>query len=394
MASSVRSHHSMARREEERVTPLELFFDLVFVLALTQCTSLMAAEPTATGIGKALLVLAVLWWGWVGYSWLTSVVDPEETSVRLAMFAAMAAFLVAALCVPEVFGDAGLAFAVAYAIVRAGHVALFLLASREDPGLRHSVLGFSISTSVGCGLLVAASFTDGAAQATLWALALLVDAGGVLIVDPSGWRLEPGHFAERHGLILIIALGESIVALGVGSQDVTGGVITASVLGIVLAAGLWWLYFDVVAYVATRVLTTTDEGRARNTLARDAFSHLHFPLVAGIALVALGLHEALAHVDQPLRTEPAAALFGGAAIYLLGHVLFNRRAVGTIKSHRLATAVVLVALIPVGTAVDAVVAVALCAAVVAGLVLYENLHYAEHRREIRAETAVHGHNGR
>src|SRR3954453_20061023 len=137
---------SAVLRQEERVTPLELFFDLVFVLAITQCTALMAGEPTWRGVAKGVLVLGVLWWSWVGYAWLTSVVDPEEGAVRLTMFAAMAALLVAALCVPDAFGSSAAVFAGAYAIVRIAHIVLFLLASRDDPALRHSVVGLAGSS--------------------------------------------------------------------------------------------------------------------------------------------------------------------------------------------------------------------------------------------------------
>ena len=151
-------------REDERVTPLELFFDLVFVLALTQCTTLIGAHGGWEGLLQGLLVLGVLWWSWVGYAWLTSVVDPEEGLVRLAMFLAMAAFLVAALAVPGAFGADALIFALAYAVVRIAHILLFLLASREDPALRHSVLGLAVSTAIGAGLLIAASFADGGLQ--------------------------------------------------------------------------------------------------------------------------------------------------------------------------------------------------------------------------------------
>src|SRR3954465_7091228 len=176
-----RSRRLEARlREEERVTPLELFFDLVFVLAITQCTALMAGEPTWRGVAKGVLVLGVLWWSWVGYAWLTSVIDPEEGSVRLAMFAAMAALLVAALCVPHVFDDTALLFACAYLVVRAGHICLFVIASRDDPGLRHSVTGLAISTAIGTSLLLAASFATGLLQGGLWARAPGRGPGGVV----------------------------------------------------------------------------------------------------------------------------------------------------------------------------------------------------------------------
>jgi low temperature requirement protein LtrA len=242
-------------RDGERVTPLELFFDLVFVLALTQCTTLIARMPTWEGMLKGMLVLGVLWWSWTGYAWLTSVVDPEEGAVRLAMFAAMAAFLVAALCVPGAFGSEALLFACAYAAVRAAHIALFTIASHEDRALRRSVIGLAVSTAIGVGLLVAAAFARGALQLGLWGLALVLDLGGPLLFGIDGWKLVPGHFAERHGGIVIIALGESIVAIGIGERATIGaGVVVAAVLGMVVAAALWWAYFDVVAIVAGRRL--------------------------------------------------------------------------------------------------------------------------------------------
>src|SRR5918912_2780747 len=205
-------------REEERVSALELFFDLVFVLAITQCTALMADQPTWEGLARGLLVFGVLWWSWVGYAWLTSVVDPEEGAVRVVIFVAMAALLVDSLCVPGAFGDLGLTFAVAYGLVRAAHIALFLISSQDDPDLRQSVIGLAGSTAIGVALLVAASFFSGLVQGALWALALLLDLGGPFLFGAEGWKLVPGHFVERHGLIVIIALGESIAAIGVGTQ--------------------------------------------------------------------------------------------------------------------------------------------------------------------------------
>src|SRR4051795_2524653 len=163
---------SAVLREDERVTPLELFFDLVFVLAITQCTALMAAHPTWEGLAQGVLVLGVLWWCWVGYAWLTSVVDPEEGGVRLAIFASMAALLVAALAVPHAFGNTGLIFAISYGIARYAQVVLLYIAGREDENLRHSVItGLVGSTAIGITLLVIASQTDGAVQGALWAAA-------------------------------------------------------------------------------------------------------------------------------------------------------------------------------------------------------------------------------
>ena len=377
-----------ARRQEERVTPLELFFDLVFVLALTQCTALMAEHPTWEGLAQALLVLGVLWWSWGGYAWLTSAVDPEEGAVRIAMFVAMAAFLVVALCVPEAFDDSALLFACAYGVVRAAHIALFVVGSREDPEFRHSVTALGVSTAIAVGLLAGASLADGELQGALWAVALLLDMGGPYFFGVEGWRLVPEHFAERYGLIVIIALGESIVAVGAGAErGVDAGVVAAAVLGIAVAAALWWLYFDVVALVATRRLGRAAPGREQNSIARDSYSYLHFPMVAGIVLVALGMKKTLGDVEEPLKLVPATAMLGGTALYLLAHVAFRLRNVQTLNRQRLACAVALAALVPVAVEVPALATLGMLAAVLAALIVYEAVRFAEARDRVRHEVA-------
>jgi low temperature requirement protein LtrA len=378
------------RRDGEQVTPLELFFDLVFVLALTQCTTVIVDRPTWAGVGQGMLVLGLLWWAWVGYAWLTSVVDPEEGAVRLVMFVAMAAFMVAALAVPEAFGDDGMAFAIAYGVVAFAHITLFLLASGDEPELRRSVWGLSGSTAIAVGLLIAGASTSGGAQEWLWLLALVVHMGGPFFFGASGWQLVPGHFAERHGLIIIIALGESVVAIGVGvGVTLTAAVIVGAVLGVFLAAALWWVYFDVASIVAARRLASMPPGRECNEVARDAYSLLHFPMVAGVVLTAFALKTTLAHVDEPLHAVPAVALGGGVGLYLLAQVAFKRRAVGTWSVHRAVTAALLVALIPVWHSIDALFALAAVVAIAVALVLYETVRFAEARREERAHLHEH-----
>lgn len=377
---------SAVLRDGATVTPLELFFDLVFVLAITQCTALMAVDPSWEQFARALLVLAVLWWSWVGYAWLTSVVDPEEGMVRIVMFIAMAGLLVASLCIPEVFGDLGLLFAAAYAVVRVAHIALFLVASRENPALRRSVLGLAVSSAVGVGLLIGASFTDGLTQGGLWALAVAFDMLGPYVFGSEGWVIVPEHFAERHGLILIIALGESIVAIGLGAEaGVDAGVVAGAVLGVALAAALWWLYFDVVALVAARRLEKAAAGKERNEIARDSYSYLHFPMVAGIVLIALGLKKTLAHVGDPLHAEPATALLGGAALYLLAHVAFRWRNVHRFSTQRLVVALLLIGLIPAGAAMPAIATLAMVTAILTAMIVYEAIRFAELRTRLRQD---------
>jgi low temperature requirement protein LtrA len=377
-------------REHERVTPLELFFDLVFVLALTQCTTLMAHEPTWRGLAKGLLVLAMLWWSWVGYAWLTSVVDPEDDLVRLSIFVAMAAFLVAALCVPQAFGGDAAAFAGAYGVVRVAHIALFLLASREDPGLRRAVVGLAVSSAGATALLFAASAATGGLQGAIWVAALIVDVGSpLLLINPEGWRLVPHHFAERHGLIVLIALGESIVAIGVGAGlGVSLGIVTAAVLALVVTAALWWLYFDVVALAAGRRLERASPGAERNSMARDSYSVMHLPMIAGIALIAVGLKKTLGDIDAHLHIETATALFGGAALYLLAHVGFRWRNLHTLNRHRLVTAAVCFALLPAVVSMPALAALGMLTGLLSGLVAYERLRFGEARARLRAELLV------
>ena len=381
---SRRPRLAAVRREGERVTPLELFFDLVFVLAITQCTALMSHDPSWSGLAQGLLVRGVLWWAWVGYAWLTSVIDPEEGAVRLVIFGAMATLLVVALAVPEAFGSLALVFALGIGVFRVAHIALFMFASPDDDALRHSVLGLAGSTAVAVGLLAAASLFDGLAQGALWALALFLDMAGPYFFGSEGWRLVPGHFAERHGLIVIIALGESIVAIGVGASGALDfGIGTAAVLGVALAAAQWWIYFDVVALISARRLAEAEVGRVQNELARDSYSYLHFALVAGIVLVALGMKTTIGHSGDELNDVPAFALLGGIAIYLLGLVAFRYRHVRTVNRHRLGLAIVLLILVPVATAVPALVTLAAANVLLWAMIAYEHRGYGPGREELR-----------
>jgi low temperature requirement protein LtrA len=374
-----------ALREGEQVTPLELFFDLVFVLAITQCTALMASDPTWSGLAKGMLVLGILWWAWVGYAWLTSVVDPDEGVVRLAIFGAMAALLVVSLCVPKAFDRLGLLFAVAYGLVRLGQLALFLVAARDDPPLRRSVwVGLLPSTSVGVGLLITASFVEGVAQGAIWLTALALDMLGPYLFGSEGWKLAPGHFAERHGLIVIIALGESIVAIGVGTKaGVDDGVVLAAVLGTALVATMWWCYFDVSSLAAARQLRSTPAGKVQNELARDAYSFLHLPMVAGVVLMALGLKKTIGHVGGPLGPEAGFALVGGVATYLLALVAFRFRNIHDVGKPRLVLGLALLALTPLADALDAGYTLSLLTAAMVALVTYETVRYAEGRHQVR-----------
>ncbi len=370
---------------EQRVTPLELFFDLVFVFALTQVTGFLADHLTWSGMLQGAAMLAALWWAWVGYSWLTNAVPAEEViPARLVILTAMAAMLVASLAVPGAFGEYGVIFAVAYFVVRLLQVALYSLATGDMPETRQAILRLAPGFVGGPALLIVAGFLDGLTQGALWAVALAVDYGIAYLRAGSGFRVHAGHFVERHGLIVIIALGESIVAIGVGASGLVigTGVVVAAVLGIALAAALWWAYFDLVMLVAGQRLSAA-KGGERARLARDAYSYLHLPMVAGIVLVALGIKKTLADVGDPLGTIPAIALCGGVALYLLGHNAFRLRDVGSISVPRLVVAILCCALIPVAVSIPSLVTLAVLAGLLCALAAFETIRSREFRRELR-----------
>ena len=371
---------------EQRVTPLELFFDLVFVFALTQVAGFLANHLTWVGILQGAAVLAALWWAWVGYSWLTNAVPAEEViPARLVILVAMAAMLIASLAVPEAFDEYGVLFSLAYFVVRLLQVALYALATGGTPETRQAILRLAPGFVGAPVLLIVAGFLDGLAQGALWAVALAIDYGVAFVRSPSGFRVHAGHFTERHGLIIIIALGESIVAVGVGASGLGlgAGVVVASVVGIALAAALWWAYFDVVMLSAERRLSTA-RGEERVRLARDSYSYLHLPMVAGIIFVSLGIKKTLAHVEDPLGTIPAVALCGGVALYLLGHNAFRLRDVGSVSVPRLVVAILCCALIPVGVSVSSLLTLAILAGLLCALAAYETTRYREFRRKVRA----------
>jgi low temperature requirement protein LtrA len=391
--------------EDASVTPLELFFDLVFVFGLTQVTALIADNPTEQGLLRGVLVLGVLWWSWVGYAWLGNVVRADEGTARAAMLAAMAAMFVMALAIPEAFDDlpGGLpgpvVVGLCYFSFRALHLILFWIISRDDEGLRRQVIKFAPSMIGGTALLLVASALDGPAQTAMWALALLADYGGTMLAGASGWRLRSAsHFAERHGLILIVALGESIIAIGVGIAElpISWPVLLAAVLGLALSAALWWVYFDVTSLIAERALADArDSDQAR--LARDAYSYLHLPMITGVVLVALGVEKVLEYVGdsehhdlaEPLTSLPLYALYGGVALYLLAHAAFKLRATHILSIQRLLMAVVILALIPIGAQMPALAALTVLSIAIVGLVAYEMVRFAEDRERIRHEGASH-----
>lgn len=386
-------------RESSAATTLELFFDLVFVFALTQVTALMADDPTGKGLLRGLLLMAVVWWCWVGYSWLTNMVKADEGLARVTIMIAMTAMFLLALAIPESFTDfaGGLhgptVFAFAYLVLRSAHVVLFWVISDDDPGLRRQVGRFAPTMVGGTVLLLLAANTSGTAQLLLWLGAVVADYGGTYVIGARGWRLNSArHFAERHGLIVIVALGESIVAIGVGVTHlaISWPIVVAAILGLAVSASLWWTYFDTTALHGEHALTGV-EGDQRVSMARTAFTYLHLPMMAGIVMLALGLKKVLTYVGDTehyslsyaLYGAPLWAMYGGAAMYLLAHVAFAWRCFRGFKVYRLTTAVVLIALVPLVANLPALASLGVLAVLLIALNTVESVKLRTARDEIR-----------
>jgi low temperature requirement protein LtrA len=383
-AGSASSQQGNEDSIESGATPLELFFDLVFVFAFTQVTGFLSDHLTWTGVLQGAALLAAMWWAWVCYSWLTNAVPAEEAiSARLVILSAMAAMLIVSLAVPDAFGDSGVLFGIAYFVVRLLHVVLYALATGRTPETRRAVLRLAPGLLGGPALLIVAGFLDGLTQGVVWAVALAIDYGVALVRGVGGFHVQAGHFVERHGLIIIIALGESIVAIGAAGLKLDAGIVLATFFAVMLSAALWWAYFDYVVLAAERRLVSA-QGRERARLARDSYSYLHLTLVAGIIFVALGFKKTLAHVEDPLEMIPAVALCGGAALYLLGHNAFRLRDTGTVSLARFVVAALSCALIPVAMSAPALVTLAILAVLLAALVAFETVRSREFRDKLRA----------
>lgn len=384
MATSVPRLRNVEERER-RVSSLELFFDLVFVFAFTQVTTFWLEHTSWGGLGRGLLVLSVLWWVWASYAWLTNAADAEADLISPVLLFATGGLFIAALAVPDAFGKHRLLFALALFIVLLAFVGLYALVSKDVPDQLAAVLRMSRSVVPGGALIVVAAFAPAGARPVLWALAFVVGFFGPLLGGLQGWRVQPAHFVERHGLIVIIAIGESLGAIGFGARatDLGFRVILGAVLGLLVAASLWLAYFD-YASAAVGGLLAERRGEERAAIARDAYSYGHLPMVSGIVLFAFAMRTTLAQPGMELRLIPALALCGGCALYLLGFVWLRWRLTRTLGVGRPTAAVAFLLLIPAATSVPALAAVGLAAAVWIGLHAYELLGWREERAQRRA----------
>jgi low temperature requirement protein LtrA len=370
-------------QEGDGVTTLELFFDLVYVFAFTQVTTLMAHGTAPRSLVEGAIVLALLWWTWCSYAWLANHVRGDRGVLRAALVVVMVTMFVACLAIPEAFHDepGGLdgpvTLVVCYGLVRLVHLAVYLAAAGEDRALRRQVLASLAASAVpATALLLIGAVVGHGWQLPIWSAAVLYDLAAIFVTSRGGggWVLaSAAHFAERHGLVVILALGESVVAVGAGvsQEPVSAPVVVAAALAVLLAAGLWWTYFVHVAGRLEHGLAAVS-GRERARMGRDVFTYLHLPIVAGIVLAALGVEQATAHLDDDhLGGTGAWALALGLAAYLVGTTAATRRAGAELLPARLGAALVLLAVAAPLAAVPPVAALVAATAVVGAVCFLE-----------------------
>jgi low temperature requirement protein LtrA len=347
--------------EERRTTPVELLWDLVFVFAVTQVTTLLWRDQTWGGFGRAMLVLALVWWAWSAYVWAANAQTGASPTLRACLLVSAISIFISGLSVPHAFGSEGTLFAVTYAIVRLLHLALYADASRKGNAAWSAIAGFALTVAIGMALLLAGSFLSGTPRIVLWVLAAAIDYAGPAWLTRERLRglqrVAVAHFAERYSLFVIICLGESIVAIGVGAlgqtadRPLSAELVVAVALGVLITVAMWWIYFEGFAEAAADRLR-----RHRDPVlaAADAYSYLHLVIVAGIITFAVGVKILTrGSVTAALPGPARLALCGGVALYLVGTSAFSLRLLGALPHGQLVVAVALLALYAVGGGVPA-----------------------------------------
>jgi low temperature requirement protein LtrA len=376
---------------EQRATTLELFFDLVFVFAITQLSHYLVEHLDAEGVLKTLFLLLVIWWAWIYTTWMTNWFDPDSPVVRSVLIVVMLASLLMAIAIPEAFGDRAVLFAAAYAALQIFRNAFAVFASPSDWRLKAALARILIWSVVVGALWLLGGVLDDGARIALWAVALALDYAGPYAgywsprlgrSSPDEWEIESSHFAERFQLFIIIVLGESIVVTGATASELDIDLARGAAIAVAFlsTAAAWWLYFDYVARVAQHRLHHSDD---RGRLARDAYTYLHIPLVAGIIVMAVADELVIAHPTERLSARELAVMAAGPALYLLGHVAFRLRMTGTLSRRRLVATVAVGAVGAVGAVLPALATASLILAVLVALILWELV--AGLRRQARGE---------
>jgi len=377
---------------EARTTALELFYDLVFVFAITQVSQLLLDHLTWTGLGEASLVLLVVWWAWNYTTWVTNELDVDSIVVRMLLIGVMLASLLLAVAIPGAFGKRALLFAGSYVAIQVGRHAFLTFAAADRGTIERERAGRILTWFVAAGVLwIAGAIVGVPARTALWLAALALDYGAPLVLfwvphrprlTPGSWTVETAHFAERFQLFMIIALGESIVVTGATAAKLHLGAARLAVFGLAFlgTAALWWLYFNYVARIAERRLELAAD---RTTLARDGYTYLHVVMVAGVIVAAVGDELAIAHPTDELPAAQVVAIVAGPALYLVAHVLFRLRMAGSLSWKRLGGAVGCLAAGGVGAFAPALVVAALVVVVLVVVIATE--HMAAARRAARGE---------
>lgn len=359
----------------KRVGFLELFFDLVFVFAITQLVDLLLDDHSLAGWGRAALVLWLIWWAWSQFAWAGNAIDLDRRRTRLALLAVTGAALVAAAAIPTAFDAGAWWFAVPYAAVRLGGLAMYWVGLADEPEHRAALTTYLPVASISPLLILAGAAAHGPARAGLWTAAVVVDVASVLAAGRGEFHVDPAHFAERHGLIVIIALGESVVAVGATASAVGLAPTEVALLAASFAtvAGLWWCYFDRVHAAAEEHLAAEPDHRRRGHLARDLYTLGHLPIVAGTVVLAAGVEEVLAHPTDPIEGFALAALALGPATYLAGFVFGTLRTTGQLPISRAAGMVAVVAWIALaGPHVPPLAAITGLATIIGGVAVVES----------------------
>jgi len=375
-----------AEEEERRTSYLELFFDLVFVFAITQVVTLILEDTSAGGFGRAALVLALVWWAWSGYAWMTNAIDIESLSLRLLFLLGMGGVFSMALAVPDAYEDAGLWFAAPYFFVRVLNLALYLWGLRNSREHFNALLRLAPFFLVAPTVALVGGLAQGGWRSTLWLAAIAIDVLGTLTLGrENDFRVSAAHFAERYALFVIIALGESVVAIGVGASELERDAMFALSVGVAGAgvAVLWWAYFDFVSNAVERALRAAPP-RQRGPLARDVFTFFHYPIVLGVILYAVAAKKTLAHPQEPLSGPGRWALGLGIVVFLAGFVLGRFRVIRRIAWERVGGAVAAVLAVVVLSDLDAIALLTVVIAILVAALAIETVRLRELRARVNA----------
>jgi low temperature requirement protein LtrA len=381
---------------EQRVTPLELFFDLVYVFAVTQLSHRLLEHLSLRGVLETLMLLLAVWGVWIYTAWFTNWFHPNRLAVRLVLVAVMLASLLMSVAIPEAFGKRGLMFALAYVAIQVGRTAFTFIALRKSLGTSHPLsrtFQRILTWFVGSGVVwIIGGLLGGEARYAVWLLALAVDYSGPVVgyyIPGLGrsrteeWTIEGGHFAERCQLFVIIALGESILVTGTTFAEIEASAVTvcAFVVAFLGSVALWWIYFVRSAEAAREVFTSSeDPGR----LGRSAYTYFHLPMVAGIIAVAAADELSVAHPGEPGTLASITLTLGGTALFLAGHALFKRDVFGVLPWSHVVAVAALMALIPVGFAIPTLALSGAAGLIVVGLAVWDTLSYRHMRSPRRA----------